>query len=433
MVVSHRAVFSIALPMTLAHLSTPMIGLADSAVIGRLGDPALLGAVAIGAILFDFLFWGFGFLRMGTAGLTAQALGAEDKPEQTALLFRALGLALLLGFGMIALQHAIAWAAFRLSGASDGVAEAAWLYFDIRIWAAPLTLANYAILGWLIGMGRTTLGLVLQVGTNCCNVGLNILLTIGQGWGIAGVAYGTVIAEGLGCAAGLAIVLALAGKRPPAALILNSGKLLRMAALNRDILIRTLALLFAFAFFTRQGALKGDVTLAANAVLNNLFLVGGYFLDGIATAAEQLCGRAIGARNRAAFRRAVKLSIGWSYALAAGMSALLWFGGGILIDFLTTSEAVRTEARHYLIFAALTPLAGAHAFTHDGIYIGATWNVPMRNLMLGALALYILLWWLLQPWGNTGLWLALLGFLLVRGIGQELAFGMLERRTFAPL
>lgn len=430
--VSHRIVFGIAAPMTLAHLSTPLLGLVDTTVIGQIGSEVLLGAVALNALLFDFLFWGFGFLRMGTAGLTAQAVGADDGLEQRAVFLRALVMAGVLGLAMVALQRLIALVAFPILGASPAVTEAAEVYFAIRIWSAPFAFANYAVLGWLIGMGRTTTGLFLQIGINIVNILLCMLFTLGLGWGVAGTAWATTLAETGGVLAGLAIVAAHfdGSFGVPSALVFDRAKFVRMAAVNRDIMLRTFALLTAFVFFGRQGAKAGDVTLAANAVLNNFFLVGGYFLDGIATAAEQLSGRSLGANNRSSFEKAVRYSVLWSLVLAIGLSALLFLAGGAFIDFITKSEPVRLMARQFLPYAAVTPLAGALAFTFDGIYVGATWNGAMRNLMALALACFFALWWALQPLGNHGLWLALIGFLIARGVGQGVAYFRLLPRAF---
>lgn len=430
--VSHRRMLAIALPMTLSHVTTPLLGLVDATVIGRLGEAALLGAVALGAVIFDFLFWSFGALRMGTAGLTAQAVGAADAPEVDRTLARAIAVGAGIGLALLALQWPIGALAFRLAGASEAVTASLAVYFHIRIWAAPLTLANYAILGSLMGRGRTDLGFVLQVALNLVNIALSVLFVMGLSMGVAGAALGTVVAEGFGLMLGLWLLRRL-GSRPfsvPRREIFSAGAMRRMLAVNGDIMIRTIALLLAFAIFTSLGARAGDVTLAANAVLYNMFLVGSYFLDGFATAAETLCGQAFGARNRAAFQRGVRIALLWSVGFGATVSALLFVGGGVFIDFVTTDAQVRAYARQFLVFAALTPLCGALAFAFDGIYVGATWTRAMRNLMLAAFAAYAAVLLAGQGLGNTALWTAFLVFLSARGIGQAALYPRLLRGEF---
>lgn len=431
--VTHRRILGLALPMTLAHLSTPLLGFVDTVVIGRLGEPQLLAGLAIAAVIFDFLFWGFGFLRLGTGGLTAQAVGAGDVAEQKAVLWRALLLAAVIGGLLVLLQVPIRLVALRLMSASPEATASAGLYYDIRIWSAPFALANYTLLGWLIGRGRTDLGFALQLGLNLCNIVLAVAAVQGLGLGVAGSAGATLIAEALAAVAGLAVTRhLLAGTaRPGRESLLDRTRLLRLLAINRDLMIRSLSLIFAFAFFAAQGARAGDVTVAANALLMNLFMVSAYFLDGFATAAEQLAGVAIGARDRLRFRRAVGLSAGWCLGFGAVASAVLLLAGPHLVDFMTTSPAVRAVARDYLWLAALTPLAGALAFCFDGVYAGATWTGVMRNLMLLAAIAFLATWWLLRPLGNLGLWLALLSFLLVRGLGQLAMYFRLEVATFA--
>ncbi len=421
---------AISVPMTLSHLTTPLLGLADMTVIGRLGDAALLGAVALGGVVFDFLFWSFGALRMGTAGLTAQAVGEGDDAEVDRALARALAVASIVGLAIIALQWPIALAAERAMGASAEVNAALAVYIHVRIWAAPFTLANYAILGSLIGRGRTDLGFALQVTLNLVNIALTILLVVGFGMGVAGAALGTLIAEGVAALLGIVLLRRL-GSRPlkvPLAETLQRDAMLRMLAVNRDIMIRTIALILAFATFTSLGARAGDVTLAANAVLYKMFGLGSYFLDGTATAAETMCGQAWGARNRKAFNRAVAIALEWSLGLGAALSVLFIFAGPGFIDFVTTDQGVRAYAREFLVFAALTPLAGAMAFAFDGIYIGATWTRQMRDLMLLSFAIYLLVILVGREWGNAGLWTAFLVFLAARGIGQGIMYGRLEAR-----
>jgi MATE family multidrug resistance protein len=432
--VSHRAVVRIALPMTLAHLTTPLLGFADAAVIGRLGEAHLLGAINAGAVMFDFIFWGFGFFRMATAGLTAQALGAGDAQELRAVLMRSLLLAGGIGLAIIALQTLIATIAFAALGASPQVTEAARIYYDIRIWSAPFAFATYAILGALIGRGRTDLGLGLQIAINLGNIALNLLLVYGTGLGIYGSGLGTLIAEIGGTAAGAAIIFWLDVRfyAVPRALLFAREKLRRLTAINIDIMIRTVALLFSFAYFTSLGARGGDLVLAANAILMNLFMITAFFLDGFATAAEQMCGQSLGARDEAGFRGVVRLTSSWCVAFSLVVGLLAFIGGRVFIDFVSTNEAVRAYARAYLPYAALTPLLGALAFEFDGVYIGATWTREMRNLMLLALVLYLAASFALRPLGNAGLWIALLTFLSARSVGQMLLYPTLVQRSFAP-
>ncbi len=430
--VTHGSVIRLALPMTLAHMSTPLLGFADATVIGRLGQPHLLGAIAACAVIFDFVFWGLGFLRLGTAGLTAQAVGSGEVAEERATVVRALILALALGLAVIALQGPIAWIAFAALDASPAVTEAARAYFDIRIWSAPFALVNYVVLGAVIGHGRTDIGLFLQVLINLTNIVFNVALVVGVGLGVRGSALGTLGAEFLGALVGLGVLARMHGPdlHVPWRLLRDRAELKRMVGINRDIMIRSAALIFAFAFFTAQGARGGDIALAANAVLMNLFLVSAYFLDGFATAAEQMCGQSIGARDPAGFRKAVTLTTFWCLAFSTAVSLLALVGGGAFIDIVSTRDGVRHFAREYLPYAALTPLVGALAFEFDGVFIGATWTRDMRNLMLASLAIYLGLFVALKPWGNAGLWVALLGFLAARGGLQGWRYRVLVAATF---
>lgn len=430
--VTHRRILALAVPMTLANVTTPLLGLVGTAAVGRLGDAALLGALALGAVIFDYLFWTFGALRMATAGLTAQATGAGDGPEIDRTLARALAVALAVGLTMVVVQGPLGAVALRLFGASEAVNAALAGYFGVRIWCAPFTLANYAILGSTLGRGRTDLGLALQVAINAVNVVLTLVFVLGLGAGVAGAALATLLAEVAGTALGL-LVLHRLGSRPwrvPVREIVERTGLTRMLSVNGDVMVRTLALITALGLFTGLGARAGDVTLAANAVLQNLFLIGSFFLDGFATAAEVLCGQALGARDEGAFRASVRLSLGWCLGFALAVSALFLSIGGPFIDAVTTAPEVRAFARDYLVFAALTPLAAAAAFAFDGVYIGATWTRAMRNLMLAALAVDAMMLAATRGFGNTGLWLAMLTFLAARGLGQALLYPRLAAAAF---
>lgn len=429
--VTHRSVIAIAVPTTLAYLSTPLLGLVDTGVVGRLGDPAFLGGLAVGAILFDIIFTTFNFLRASTTGLVAQALGAGQEEEQRIVLVRSLIMSVALGLGVLLLAPLILQGGLWAMDAPSKVEAATVLYFTVRVLAAPLTLVNYSVLGWMLGLGKAWLGLVLQLVLNGTNIVFSILLGLVLGWGIEGVAWATVIAEAVAVCVGLVIAwLKLSGNgRISWPRVFSRKALSRLLGVNVDIMVRSFCLLFAIAFFTAQGARFGELTLAANAVLMNFFLVAGYFLDGFATAAEQLTGRAVGARHRPAFESTVRLTLFWGFALAAFATLIFWVGGPLIIDLLTTSQAVQSEARTYLLWAAFTALVGVMAFQMDGVFIGATWTTDMRNMMVLSLAAFFLTWWLATPvWGNHGLWLALEVFLGVRGLSL---FARLKSRSQA--
>jgi MATE family multidrug resistance protein len=431
--VTHARVLAIAVPMTLSSMTTPLLGVVATAVIGRLGQAQLLGGVAISSVVFDCLFWLFAFLRMGTLALTAQALGAGDVAEERATLMRALLLSAAIGLALIALQVPLGGAVYRLMGASLEVTRAAEAYFYVRIWSAPFALANYVLLGWFVGLARASTALALQAAINAIDAAVLVVLVLVFDFGVKGAAFGAVVAEIAGTVTGLVIALRIVGVHMPnAGSIFNRARLSRLFLVNRDIMIRTAAIITAWMFFAAQGARAGDVVLAANSVLYNFVLVGAFFLDGFASAAEQLCGRATGARDGGAFSRAVRLVLSWGFAFGAVATLAFLVIGPWLIDLMTASPEVRIAARDYLGFAAFASVIGVFAFTYDGIYIGATWTRDMRNLMLVTLALYLGVWWLTRPLGNAGLWIAILAFLGARGALQAARYPSLARATFNP-
>lgn len=416
--VTHRLVLAIAIPMTLGFMTTPLLGLTNTAVVGRMGNAEALAGLAIGAMLFDLILGSFNFLRASTTGLTAQAYGRRDQHEQQAVFARAMISALGCGLALLCLSPLLMAAGLRLMGAEGAIAEATGTYFSIRMLAAPAALANYAILGFVLGRGQGNIGLLLQAIINGINILLSIYLGLSLDWGVAGGAWGTMAGETVGALAGLAIVLRGFGKaaRPAWSEVFSRHRLAELFALNRDILIRTFVLIGAFTIMTRIGTSFGAVTLAANAVVMNFFLLSGYYLDGLANAAEQIIGRAIGAHYRPAFDRGLKLTTLWSFGLAALGSAFFFLAGPWLISVLTTSPEVRQAAETYLPWAAVTGLTGALAFVMDGVFIGATWSVDMRNRMLISFAGYLLMLAVFVPlFGNHGLWLGMNAFLLFRG------------------
>ena len=328
----------------------------------------------------------------------------------------------LVGAALIALQIPLAALLLGAMGGSEGVTRAAKTYFIIRIWSSPLALANYVVLGWLIGQARATLALTTQVAINVTNMVATVLLVLVFDLGIAGAAIAAVIAEAAGLLLGILIAQRLCRGQPATsrATLFERAKLMRLLSVNRDILIRTAALIAAFLFFTAQGARAGDVTLAANSVLNNFLMIAAFFLDGLANAAQQLCGQAYGARDKNAFAGAVKLVVIWGFGFALAVAACFLVFGPAFIDIMTASAEVRRIARDYLPFVIFAPLLGVFAFGFDGIYIGATWARDMRNLMLASLAIFLAAWFALRSFGNAGLWGAFLVHYAARGGLQAL-------------
>ena len=431
--VTHASVLAIAAPMTLAYLTTPLVGVVNLGVVGQLGDPALVGGVSIGALVFDFVFVTFNFLRSGTTGLVAQAFGADDRHEIAATFFRALIVAIVVGIAVVLLREPFLLGALGAIGGSDAVKAATGDYWHIRVLATPFALANYVVLGWLIGLGRAGYGLFLQIILNGLNIVLSIVLVHNFGLGVPGVGWASFAAETATAFLGVGLVLVLMDRSawPSRAQLLARIAFARMIAVNRDIMIRSFTLLFAFAFFTARSAAAGDVVLAANEILLNLTIVAAFFLDGLAAAAEQLSGRAVGARYRPAFERSFRLVVVWGLGVALAVSLILWFVGPAIVDTMTTSESVRQTARTYLLWAALFPIVGTLAYQFDGIFIGATWSGDMRNMMLLSVALYLVAWLALAPlYGNHGLWIALLVFLGARSVTLYWRMRRLVPRTF---
>lgn len=432
--VDNKVVLSIALPMMLAYMTTPMIGIVNTAVIGRLGDAALLGGLAAGAVMFDLVFATFNFLRTGTTGLVAQAFGRGDAREEQAVFWRAFISACIAGLLLAAGAPAVALAGAHFIAAEPAVTEAMAAYVTIRLMSTPFALANYAILGYLLGRGEAGFGLGLQLIINVANLTLSVSLGLWAGWGILGVAWAAVFAEALAAATGLLLLVLRFRRLPPLAkgALRNIAALKVMFALNRDIMIRSFVLVGAFALMARQGAQLGTLTLAANAVLMNFFVLAGYFLDGFAAAVEQLAGRAIGARYRNAFIRAVRLAAIWGFSVSVLLTGLFLLSGGWLIAAMTTSPDVRDLATACLPWAAFTAISGVLAFQMDGVFLGATWSRDLRNMMLASFAVFIAALALLVPiFGNAGLWAALHLFLLVRGLSLAALLPNRTRAAFA--
>ncbi|MEL7047795.1 MAG: MATE family efflux transporter [Pseudomonadota bacterium] len=418
--ITNWQVLAIAVPITLSNATTPLIGFVDTVVIGQLGKAHLIGAVAVSANIFSLLFWAFGFLRMGTTGLTAQAVGANDDLEVTANLLRPLILGGAIGAALITLQWPLSEAAFALVSASDAVTDEARNYFAVRIWSAPAALMNYALLGWFIGQSKAGIAFALQLFLNGINLVLSVVFVLVLEWGVAGVAAGVVVAELAALLVGLCLAMHHLDKANAdwrRGSILNAAGFLKVLSVNTDIMIRTLCLLAIFFIMTASAARADETTLAANAVLLAMTAITVYFLDGFAYAAETLVGQSVGAGDRSAFQAAAMKSTIWAGVVSVILTALLLVGGDDVVGFMTTDTAVQSAARTYLPWAALTPVFGVWCFQLDGIFIGATATRAMRNMMILSLGVFLAAWWVLTGiYGNHGLWAALMTSYIARAI-----------------
>lgn len=428
---THARVFRIAMPIVLSNATIPLLGAVDTAVIGQLGQAAPIGAVGLGAVILATLYWIFGFLRMSTSGLAAQAHGAGDLPERSATLLRALMVAVAMGLAMIALQSLFFAAAFRIAPASPQVEDLTRAYLSIRIWGAPATLAIYALTGWLVGVERTRGILILQIWQNGLNIVLSVWFVLGLGWGVPGVAAATLIAEVTGLALGLWLARDAFGPvlKPAIARLRNAAALRSMFTASRDIMLRSVILQLSFTAFVFIGARLGDTTLAANQILLQFLSIMAYALDGFAFAAESLVGQAIGQRSRKALQQAARLCMQWGYGGALVLALVFAAAGGPLIDLMTTAPDVRETARAYLPWLIAAPLIGAACWIYDGIFIGALMTGAMVRSALQVTVLYVPALLILVPlWGNHGLWAALMLMNLARGLTLYRAFPSIQAR-----
>jgi len=430
--ITHARVLKIALPVVISNATVPLLGIVDTAVVGQLGDPVPIGAVGLGAIILSTVYWVFGFLRMGTVGLAAQAIGARDQNEVAALLSRVLMIGIGAGVVLILFQTPIFAAALWLAPASAEVEAMVGDYITIRIFSAPAAIALFGITGWLIAQERTVEVLILQLLQNSVNIALSAYLVLGLDLGVAGVATATFVAEWLGLALGL--FFCRAAFVGPAwrdrARIFDPAKLRQMVLINTDILIRSLLLMSAITSFLFLAADFGDVTLAANQILIQFLYFTSYALDGFAFATEALVGQAVGARAVERLRRTVSVTSAWAAAVACLLSVVFWVFGGDIVDLMTTSAEVQVEARTFLFWLITVPLVASASFILDGIFIGATRTRDMRNMMAVSFAGYVTLAVVLVPiWGNHGLWAALLGFFALRGVTLAIRYPALEREA----
>lgn len=421
--------------MIISSVSVPLVGLVGTGVLGNLDDEVYLAAVAAAAQVFSILFVGLNFLRMGTTGITAQAHGTLTRdPSGTTAIRQSLGeavvMALVLGVLIIVLQVPIANGAFALIGAEPEVTRYAREYFAIRVWSAPAALFNFAALGWLLGMQNARGPLLITVVLNLTNVALDLWFVLGLGLKVQGVAMGALLAELAGAGvAGWLLVREL--RRHPGnwsrTRLLDPGSYRALLRINGNLFVRTLALMFTFAFVTVQGARMGSVFLAANALLMNFQWLTSYALDGIANAAEALVGKAIGARDQEGLRRAVRRTRAWSLGFGALFSLAFLLAGPAIVRLLTSLPDIRSTSLDYLPWLIVLPLISVWSFFYDGVFVGATLSREMRVVMTSsALLVFIPVWFFTRDLGNHGLWLAFTAFMAMRGLGMHLWFNRLK-------
>ena len=412
--------------MILSNISVPLLGMVDTGVVGHLDDPVYLGAVAIGATIFSFLYTGVNFLRMGTTGIAAQCFGANDRDGLRTSLGQALVVALLIAVGLIALQVPIGALAMRLIGADPTTSAWALEYFSMRIWSAPGTLANYALIGWFLGLQNARVPLLIFLTINTTNIVLDFVFVVGLGMKVEGVALASVIAEYSGLLVGGSIALRTLRQHGGHWVL---DKLTSLAeykaffAVNANLFVRTMALIFALSFITAVGARLGSLILAANAVLMNLQHLTSFGLDGFAHAAEAMVGKAVGEKRKAALQRSVQLSLKWSLIFSVAFTVAYAISGGMIVRLLTDLTEVRSTAMEYLPWLVISPLVSVWSFLYDGVFVGATRAREMRDIMLvSTFAVFLPAWYLLQPLGNHGLWLAFTLFMAARGLGMHVYY-----------
>lgn len=429
-----REILGIALPAIVSNITVPLLGLVDVAIVGHLGDAAYIGAIAVGGMLFNIIYWIFGFLRMGTSGMTAQLYGKQSFIEIVQMLVRAATIGTVTAVVLIALQVPIREAAFMLVRPSAEVGRLATIYFHICIWGAPAMLGLYGLTGWYIGMQNSRIPMLIAVTQNVVNIAASLCLVYLCGMKVEGVALGTLIAQYAGLLMGILLWIRHYGylrssfRREG---LFRRSAMKRFFEVNRDIFLRTLCLVAVTLFFTSAGAGQGEVILAVNTLLMQLFTLYSYIMDGFAYAGEALSGRFIGAQDRPAFSTTVRHLFGWGTAMALLFTATYALGGRDFLNLLTDDPSVTEAAAGFFGWALLIPAAGMAAFIWDGIYIGATDTRGMLQAMGVAAALFFLLYYSLYPgWGNHALWLAFLIYLSVRGLVQTLLGRRLYRKAF---
>ena len=427
-----RQILQIAVPSIVSNITVPLLGMIDVAIVGHMGSAVYIGAVAVGSMIFNLVYWLFGFLRMGTSGMTAQALGRRDLAEVTRILVRSAAVAVGIATVLIVLQIPLQGLMFWLIGPTEDVVPFAAAYFRIVIWGAPASLALFSLTGWYIGMQNTRIPMLVSIMQNVANIAASLTLVYGFGMKIEGVALGTVIAQYAGLLIAVGLLLTYYRRLFRNVRIFRSLKSFRaFFTVNRDIFLRTLCLVAVNLYFTSAGARQGAVILSVNTVMLQLYLFFSYFMDGFAYAGEALSGRFYGARNLNAFRETLRRLCLWAVAVTTVFTFIYMIGGMDIVRLLTDEDTVRTAAREYIWWAWLIPAAGAAAFIWDGVFVGITATRGMLvSSFLSALIFFGVYTLTVGVIGNHGLWLAQVVYLIMRGFLQTIWYRLRIIKTF---
>jgi multidrug resistance protein, MATE family len=431
---SHREYLVLAIPLIVSGISTPILGAVDTAVVGRIPNPASIGGVAVGAVIFNTMYWLLGFLRVSTSGFTSQAQGANNQSEIILYFLRPMILAILFGLIFILLQDPILAIALTFIGGSEAVLSVASTYFSIRIWGAPFILLSYVMIGWLIGMGKVRLALATQIWMNVLNIILDLVFVLGLGMGVKGVAYATLIAEVSAVVLG-AWLLYLTNKERlvgiKLSMLIEIKSIKKMMKMNRDLFLRTVCLLTMTVIFTSKGASMGEVTLAANAILLQIHYIIAYLFGGFANASSIMVGRAIGGANKFLYKRAFTLSAQWGLASAILLSLSIFTFGENIVSLFTTITDVKAMSKVYLVWMIVFPILGFWGLQLEGIFSGATEAKSIRDSIALALMVFLIALWLFVPqYQNHGLWIAFVLFSLSRSFFLSLFVPKLTREKF---
>ena len=429
---NNREILQIATPSIVSNITVPLLGLIDVTIVGHLGAASYIGAIAVGGMLFNIIYWIFGFLRMGTSGMTAQAFGQQNQVETIRLLTRSTGIGLLIALVLILLQYPIERTAFAFIETTPEVEQFASIYFRICVWGAPAVLGLYSFSGWFIGMQNSRYPMFIAITQNIVNILVSLLLVYGFEMKIEGVAIGTLVAQ----YAGFFMAIVLWAHRYKAAKhpiefrsLTDKQAMYRFFQINRDIFLRTLCLVAVTVFFTSAGAAQGEVILAVNTLLMQLFTLFSYIMDGFAYAGEALAGKHIGANNRLALQQMIRQLFAWGIGLSLAFTLLYGIGGEGFLGLLTDEPSVIAASSTYFYWVLAIPLAGFAAFLYDGIFIGATaTHLMLRAMAIASAAFFLIYFGCRESLGNHALWFAFITYLALRGIVQ----GYLGRKIIYP-